>query len=226
MAITLVRGLIIYLLVMICVRLMGKRQIGDLQPSDLVITILLSEIAAIPMQDNDLPLINSIAAVIMLVAIEILISYVSLRFRRLRHIMDGNAVMIIKNGKIDQKQLKKLRFTVDDLMGGLRLKDVFDINDVDYAYVETNGSLSVLVKAEKLPLTYESTGMGKAQGGLSCIVISGGKVVDQEFPICGLSEKKLQDILDNEGVTASEVLLMTAKDETDYTVIRSCEKIT
>ena len=133
MVLTILRIFILYVLATAAVRIMGKRQIGELQPSELVITILLSEIAAIPMQDTDIPLLNSVVAVLLLVAFEIISSVISMKSRGARRLLEGNAVTVIRDGKIDQKEIKRLRYTVDDLLTALRQKDVFDISTVGYA---------------------------------------------------------------------------------------------
>ena len=166
MLVTLVRALILYVLIIICMRIMGKRQLGELQPTELVITILLSEIAAIPMQDNALPLGNSIVAVLLLVALEVINSVVVLKSSRCRSFLQGNSIVVIRDGVIDQKQLKRLRFTMDDLFDQLRQKDVFDISDVRYAIVETNGQLSVMLKPEKETVTAEMADIQNETKGL------------------------------------------------------------
>ena len=143
---TIIRVVILYLFVSAAIRIMGKRNIGELQPTELVITLLLSEFASIPIEDNSVPLINSLIPVMILISLEIINSVISMKSTKFRNISDGNALLIIKDGKLDQKQLKKLRFTVDDVLSALRQKDVFDLNEVAYAIIETNGTLSVLLK--------------------------------------------------------------------------------
>ena len=190
MLVTLVRALILYVLIIICMRIMGKRQLGELQPTELVITILLSEIAAIPMQDNALPLGNSIVAV---------------------------------DGVIDQKQLKRLRFTMDDLFDQLRQKDVFDISDVRYAIVETNGQLSVMLKPEKETVTAKMADIQNETKGLLCMVINDGKFHKRSFKECDMNEEKLYNILDSENTQIDEVLFMVADKEGNYTIVKKEE---
>ncbi len=194
----LIRGIIIYIIVIISVRLMGKRQIGQLQPAELVITILLSDIASMPLQNSDTPLLQSVAAIFLLIALEIITSCLALKFRPFRTLLQGHSVMIIKGGEIDQAEMKKIRYSVDDVVEALRLKDVFDIGSVSFAYVETNGSLSVLLKDEENePLE------------LPCLVISDGKIIEREFPVCGLTKEKLLLRLKSKGINPKDVLLMT-----------------
>ena len=194
----LIRGIIIYIIVIVSVRLMGKRQIGELQPAELVITILLSDIASMPLQNSNTPLLQSIAAIFLLIALEIITSCLALKFRPFRTLLQGHSVMIVKDGEIDQEEMKKIRYSVDDVVEALRLKDVFDIDCVSFAYVETNGSLSVLLKDnENEPLE------------LPCLVISDGKIIEREFSVCGLTKEKLLLRLKNKGIEPKDVLLMT-----------------
>ena len=135
---TIIRTFIIYCAVSLCVRLMGKRQLGQLQPGELVITILISEIAAMPIGDNNVPILNSIIPLFLLVSFEIINSLIDRKSVRFRHLTEGRPITIIRNGELLQKELKELRFTINDVLLALRQKDVFDIEEVEYAVVETN----------------------------------------------------------------------------------------
>lgn len=205
----LIRTFILYVIVIFVVRLMGKRQIGQLQPTELVVTILLSEIAAIPLENNSVPLINSVAAVVLLACLEVISSGIALKSGKYRRIVEGNAVFIIKEGKLDVKALKKLRYSIDDIMEGLRQKDVFDISDVEYAVVETNGNLSVLLKADKIPLTLESIDKKGEEKGIPAVVIADGKYIYSNFSLCKTSREKIDKILRKEKTVVNEVMLMT-----------------
>lgn len=219
MLITLIRAIILYALIFFCMRLMGKRQLGELQPTELVITILLSEIAAIPMQDNELPLGNSILAVMFLVSLEIITSALSLKSAKLRSILEGNSLVVIRDGVIDQKQLKKLRFSVDDLLDQLRQKDIFDISDVRYAVVETNGQLSVMLKPEKLTVTADMIDMKPDAKGLLCMIVDDGHVRTRPFSECNMTEEKLNQILKENKTCLSDVYMMLADKDGNYTII-------
>lgn len=223
MLVTLVRALILYVLIIICMRIMGKRQLGELQPTELVITILLSEIAAIPMQDNALPLGNSIVAVLFLVALEIINSFIVLKSSKFRSILQGNSLVVIRDGVIDQKQLKRLRFTMDDLFDQLRQKDIFDISDVKYAIVETNGQLSVMLRPEKETVTAEMADIVNESKGLLCMVINDGKFLKRSFNECNMNEEKINRILDSENIIIDEVLFMVADKEGNYTIVKKDE---
>ena len=148
MLIILIRTVLIYIYVTLAVRIMGKRQISDMQTSELVITLIISDIAAIPMQNTDLPLFSGFIPITVLVVIEIVVSIIMLKSNKFRKVMCGNPIVIIKDGEILQDQLKKLRMTYEDLYSLLRQQEVFDVREIRYGIVETNGSVSIL-KAEE-----------------------------------------------------------------------------
>ncbi len=149
MAVLFIRAVILYVTVIFVIRLMGKRQIGEMQPSELVITILISEVASLPLQDKGIPVLYALVPLFVFVSFEIIQSALSLKSRKLRNLMQGHEVTVIKNGKVDMQALRTLRMTLDDLNGALRQKDVFDIKEVSYAIFETNGKLSVKLKNQK-----------------------------------------------------------------------------
>lgn len=137
--------------------------------------------------------------------------------------MQGNSLVVIRDGVIDQKQLKRLRFTMDDLFDQLRQKDVFDINDVRYAIVETNGQLSVMLKPEKETVTAEMAELPNKTKGLLCMVINDGKFLRRSFAECDMNEEKLYGILRKEGIDIEEILFMVADREGNYTIVKRDE---
>ena len=153
------RTVILYLLVIVALRLMGKRQIGDMQPSELVITLLISEIAAIPLQDINQPVASGIIAILMLVVLEILLSVLGMKSFFIRKALSGRSAVIIKNGEIDQHAMRRVRLTVIDLIELLRGQSVFDISTVAYAVLEVNGNLSVLLKGDARQVTAGDVGI-------------------------------------------------------------------
>jgi uncharacterized membrane protein YcaP (DUF421 family) len=219
MFVTLIRTVILYIIVVVTMRILGKRQIGELQPTELVITLLLSEIIAVPMQDNDIPLTSTIIPVLLLVGFEILISVISLKSVKIRTVIQGHSLVIIRDGKLDLKQIKKLRFTIDDVLEALRQKDIFDISKVQYAIVETNGSMSVMLKPEYEPVTREDLKLKTEDNGLSCSVIIDGTVMKDEFQDCNLTEEKFNKLLKKEKITVENTLLMTVDKKGKITVI-------
>ena len=220
MLVTIIRAVILYILIILCMRIMGKRQLGELQPTELVITILISEIAAVPMQDNALPLLNSIAAVALLSALEILNSYISLKSPAMRGLLQGNSLVIIRDGRIDQKQMRRLRYSADDLLDQLRQKDVFDISDVKYAVLETNGQLSVMPKPEKQTANAEMLGLKNETKGLQCLVVNDGKYLKNAGKECGMSKKAVFDTLRQKNVDICEVMFMLCDELGNCTIIK------
>ena len=222
MVLTILRIFILYVLATAAVRIMGKRQIGELQPSELVITILLSEIAAIPMQDTDIPLLNSVVAVLLLVAFEIIIS---MKSRGARRLLEGNAVTVIRDGKIDQKEIKRLRYTVDDLLTALRQKDVFDISTVGYAVLETNGKLSVMLKPDENALTAKTLQLSLPDPGMPCLVVSDGKVIREHYDDCSMNDRELKRLLRAKGLTVEDVLIMTVDRDKNAVIVEKEKKV-
>lgn len=210
MSIIFIRSLILYFLVIFAVRLMGKRQLGELQPSELVITILVSNIATLPIEDSDTPVILGATPILALVCFEVIMSWLSLKFPKLRKIISGSPKIIIREGKTDPQVLKDLRFSVDDLLMSLRGKDVFDISEVQYAIVETTGTVSVMKKqAEDTPVR-KDIGSEPHPEDPPLLVVSDGKIIEMALKSLGYDEQWLRKTLDESNMKLSEVFIMTA----------------
>ena len=178
MIITIIRTVVVYFFVTLGIRLMGKRQIGDMQPNELAVTLLISEIAAIPLQDSSQPVLNGIVAIFMLVIIEIFLSVITMKSIKFRKLMSGNSAIVIKNGVIDQKAMKKVRLTVIDLIELLRGQGIFNVENVAYAVLEVNGTLSVLEKGSHQPTEKQDiSGLKIKEASLPLPVISDGKII-------------------------------------------------
>ena len=216
---TIIRVVILYLFVSTSIRIMGKRNIGELQPTELVITLLLSEFAAIPIEDNSVPLLNSIIPVMILISLEIINSVISMKSTKFRNLSDGNALLIIKDGKLDQKQLKKLRFTVDDVLSALRQKDVFDINEVAFAVIETNGTLSVLLKPQFQNATKTDVNVKTKKDGFTCPVIIDGVVIKKNLDYCDINSETIEKILEKKNVHKKEIFLMNIDKDKNAEII-------
>ena len=204
-----IRCTVIYFFVITSVRLMGKRQIGELQPSELVITILISDVASMSLQNMEMPLLSTVTSLLVLVMYEVLISILSIKSRTVRKVLQGNSVMIIKDGKLIEKRMKLIRYSIDDLVEALRLKDVFDISQVQYAYIETNGAISIELKPQYKTITVEDMKLATGSGSIPCLVICDGTVVDREFDVCNMTEEKLNKILRKSNIEVEDVLMMT-----------------
>ena len=208
MAVTLIRAVVLYVMVIFLIRLMGKRQIGELQPSELAVTILVSEIASIPMQDNSIPILNSVVALFVLVAFEIISSAVSLKSHKLRSYIQGHPVIVIRNGIIDYKALKKLRMTVNDLVSALRQKDVFDFSQISYAIFETNGKISVLLKPEYRNSTAADVDRYPKDKGMPFAVICDGEVLEDVVKDAGYNTAEIRKMVLSNKIPAEKILVM------------------
>lgn len=202
---------------------MGKRQLGELQPAELVITLLISEIATNPVMDTSLPLLNSVIPLILLVSFEILSSFLAMKSVKFRYLSDGKPITIIRKGKLDQKNLKKLRFTINDVTQALRQKDVFNIEDVEYAIVETNGTLSVLLKPDKRNSTPKNYDKPEKDTGMPCAVVIDGKIIKANFEDCGITEKEVTSKIKAEKLEQKEILIMTVDSSKNYYIITKRE---
>lgn len=209
LAVTIVRATVLYAVVIFLIRVMGKRQIGELQPAEFVITMLISEIASIPMQDNTIPILSSVTALFVLVAYEVITSAVSLKSYRFRVFMQGHPVIVIRDGKIDLKALKKMRMSVNDLVSALRQKDVFEVSRVSYAIFETNGQISVLLKPEYENATAKDIGSKPKNNGMPFAVICDGAIIDDALEQSGIECRKVKKAVASAGMDISDVLIMT-----------------
>ncbi len=198
---------------------MGKRQLGQLQPGELVITILISEIAAMPIGDNNIPILNSIVPLLLLVSFEIINSLIDRKSVKFRHLTEGKPITIIRNGELLQNELKELRFTINDVLLALRQKDVFDIEEVEYAVVETNGTLSVLLKPCYRPAIQKTLGKAEKDTGMPCAVIIDGKIIKSSFKDCDITEKEVVSKLQRETDDIKNVMLMTVDKSKKFNII-------
>lgn len=219
MSVVFIRAIILYLLLIFSVRLMGKRQIGELQPSELAVTILISNIATLPVEDTGLPLLTGIVPIITLASLDVLMSWFGIKSRAVRRLSCGVPIIIIRDGKLDQKQMKALRFTVDDLVAALRGQGVFDISEVQFAVVETTGNLSVYQKYQYRNVTNEDmSNKGKSKNPPEA-VIADGELIRGSMDRLMLTEEWIESTLKKEKTTVKDVFLMTVDDDRNYSLI-------
>lgn len=210
MIISLVRAIILYFFVIFSLRLMGKRQIGELQPSELVVTFLVSELATLPMQDADIPLVLSIVPIITLVFLEHITSYLCLKSVRLRRLLNGNPCIVIKDGKIDIKTLRSLRMSVDEILEELRINNITEIDDVKYAIIETNGQLSYVLYPKARNVTSGDLNLPTKDTSLPFIVVNDGFIIKKSLEELNKNVEWLIHHLKTVKKTEiSEVFLMT-----------------
>lgn len=211
MVIAFVRTIILYLLIIAGVRLMGKRQVGELEPSELVLALLIADLAAVPMQDFGIPLLTGIIPILTLLCITMIISVLSMKSVTFRALLCGRPSIIVENGKLHQREMIKNRFTVDELMEELRMKGVTDISTVKYAILETNGQISVLPFADQKPPAAKDVNVLPQEAGLPLVIINDGRVLEHNLNLRGYDRNWLEKQLNAHQVkTPEEVYLLTA----------------
>ncbi len=209
MATILIRTLIIYLVFIIAIRLLGKRQVGELELSELVITFMLSELATVPILDSSIPLTYAFIPLVILISSEVVSSFLVTKFPVIKKLLNGNPSYIIKRGKLNQKELSKLRMGLPELLGELRLKDVGDISSVDYAILEDNGKLSVFEKGKGL---------------VTHALIIDGAVNKSTLEIANKDEGWLISYLNERNLELKNVFLLTCDDNNTINIIIKEEK--
>ncbi len=220
MTVSFIRTIIIYLVITAALRIMGKRQMGELSPAEFVITMLVSELAAIPLQSTDVPLAFGIIPVLTLLSLEIIMSSIFLKSRFLRKIAVGKTSILIENGNINQSEMKKLRLTLDELLEELRLKGFINISEVKYAILEANGELSVFPYSKDSPATRSDLQIFDDTTYLPFTIISDGILIESEAKKLNLTKREIENELSKHGITSlSDVFLMQADEKKSFTVI-------
>lgn len=220
MAVSFIRTIILYILIIFALRAMGKRQVGELSPSEFVITLLVSELATIPMQNTDTPLFFGIVPVLTLFSLEILLSSVFLKSRFIRKIIAGKTNILISNGKINQAEMKKLRLTLDELLEEIRLKGFIDISEIKYAILEANGELSVFPFSKNDSLTREDMNITSDTTFLPHTIISDGALIKSELLALNKTERWVYKQISKEGLCDfSEVFLMQVSENGKSVII-------
>ena len=220
MIISIIRTILLYAFVVLAVRLMGKRQISEMQPSELVITLIVSEIAAIPMQNTSQPLLSGIIPVMVLVALEIAASVLMMKSGKFRKIMCGSPIVVIRDGKILQNEMRRLRLTTEDLCVQLRQQDIFSIEDVQYCIVETNGKVSVLEKPQKRTPSADDLKVKIKDNKIETVVVSDGQILDNSLKLCGKNKDDVYKILKSEHTRLKDVFLMTLDALGKYNIVQ------
>ena len=218
MATILYRIIAIYLLLSLSIRIMGKRQVGELEVSDLISTLLLSEIAALPVADPEIPLLYAVIPLLFILSLELLITCLKNRFAFLKRVFEPRTSTLIRSGVIDQAALKKMRISLDELMGELRLQGVDDLSDVSLCTVEQNGRLSVLLVPEQQPVTQAS--LKGERGGYRKPVILDGVPDENALSSPGIDRKTVEGILKRKGVSVKDVFLLALREDGRYTLVR------
>ncbi|MBP7331655.1 MAG: DUF421 domain-containing protein [Firmicutes bacterium] len=203
------RTTLVYFLVLLVIRAMGKREIGQLSPFDFVVAIIIAELAALPMELTDIPLWHSILPLLILAALQISLSYATLFSRKLRGIICGHPQIIMKNGALLRKEMRKARYNLDDLVAQMREKGIVDLSDIEFAVLETSGKLSVILKSQHRPVTPADLGISTAYEGLPTVLVMDGDIMKDNLAQIDLDETWLQKVLSEQRLTSKKVLLAT-----------------
>ena len=220
MKLLLFRTVLIYLCVLFAMRLMGKRQLGELQPEELVSTMLISNLASISIESEDVPVTASLIPLFLIASLELLGSVLSFYSRRFSNLLAGRPKTVIQNGEIDQQALRMLRLTAADLLEALRGKDIYDPRDVSYAVIETNGSLSVARRPDKEPVTLADLQLAAQQTQATVPLVVDGQVLPDNLAACGKDRAWLEQTARANGLPVGEILILLGNDTGDYFLLK------
>ncbi len=220
MTVVAIRTVIVYILLIVAMRIMGKRQIGELQPAELSVALLIADLASIPIQETDIPLTHGLIPIVVLVALEVLLSVAMLKNTRISRIIAGKPMVVIQDGTVIQSALKQLRMTVDDLCESLRSQGVFDISDVALGVVETNGNVSIFQRAGSRAPTGDEWEMENLDTTMPLLIVSDGQLCQWALDACHLTPEWVYKTLEKKHLPVSQVLMMTADRNGQYTVVK------
>ena len=218
------RALILYLVVLVALRLMGKREIGQLQPYELVITMMIADLASVPMQEIGIPLFHGIIPILALLASQIILSYVNIKSGWIRKIMCGEPTVLIQKGKIMEDRLKKQRYTIDGLLEELRSNGIFSLEEVEYAILETSGQISIIKKPEKSPTIKEDFNIKAQYIGYPRPLIIDGAFIDKNLEIMGISQKDVEKYLKQKNTKYEEVFILMSDENNQYFMQKKDDK--
>lgn len=215
-----IKTAVIYVFAMFAMRLMGKRQAGELQPFELVIAVMIADVASTPMNSSGIPITYGVVPIITLLLVHNLIAFITMKSEKFRAIVSGKPSIIIHKGIINEKELKKLNYNFNDLFEQLRIKNVMSISDVHYAVLETNGELSIMLKPEKRNLQPEDMKLSPANPGFCYDVIIDGKLKQKNLEALGFKEKDLLHFLSKKNIKEIKNVFVATSDETGTVFIQ------
>ncbi len=215
MILSYIRTMVLYLILIAVIRLMGKRQIGEMEPTEFVVTMLVANLAAIPMQDGGIPLFSGLVPILTVLAVELVLSTIALHSIKMRRILCGKPVILIENGHILQENLRRTRVTIDELTGHLREKDVLDLHCVQYAILETNGNLSVFPYPKEMPASAKDAGIQAKKQFLPITIISDGQLLHENMLHAKKDLAWVKKVLSQHGASQQDTWLLTV-DEADH----------
>lgn len=210
MTIMLIRSVVIYILVLFVIRLMGKRQVGEMQPFEFVITLIIADLACIPMSELSVPLVHGIVPILALLLLHFFICVLARKSMKLRYLLSGRPAIVVTPTGIDYNELKKLNMTLDDLIEAMRGCDVFSIDEIAYAIIETNGKMCIIPKMQNMPITREDMNINAGQSALPVNIIMDGKMLSENVKLTGIDDKFINMCLKRANVKMiKEVLIFT-----------------
>lgn len=209
MILSYLRTVILYLVLIGVIRLMGKRQVGQMEPSEFVVTMLVANLASIPMQDAGIPLYSGLVPILTVLGIELILSGLSLKSILFRKLLCGKPVILVENGHILQKNLRKTQVTLDELTGHLRQKDILDLSTVQYAILETNGDLSVFPYPKDRPASAKEAGIEVKKQSFPITIISDGTLLEENLATAGKDRRWVQRVLKERDAERKDTWLLT-----------------
>ena len=210
---TFARTVLIYCLLIAVIRFLGKRQLGQMEPSEVVVTMLVADLASFPMEDPQIPLSAGVIPILAVLSLEILLSFMSVRSLKFRKLLCGKPIILIENGQFLQENMRKSRITIDELLSQLRLKDILDPSTVQYAILETGGTLSVFPYPQERPAPAKAAGIQVEQELAPVAVVSDGRILSDNLKKAGKNEKWLEKALQKQGATLKQTFLLTVDKE-------------
>ena len=213
MFVVLIRTVVLYLFIVVGIRLLGKHQIGQLEPSELVLTLIIADLASVPMQDNGIPLLWGLIPIVVLLALSTVISVLCTRSIRFRALLCGRPSIMVENGQVVEAELKKNRLTLDELMEELRIQGYADFKSIKFALLETNGQLSVLPFAAEKPVTAAQMGISTQETGLPVVLVSDGRLLEHNLKGLGYEDVWLEKQLASHGLRSYRQAFLLTVDE-------------
>ncbi len=220
----LIRTLIIYIFLTLSMRLMGKRQIGELEVSELVVAFMLSELATIPLSDTDTPLLNAIIPILLLLSLEGILSFLTIKIPILKKIFYGKPNILIYEGKLNQKELLRERIELSELLSTIRQSGVSSIEDVHYAILEENGKISVFPKSNSAPITPSQLNLATTDAGVSLPLVMDKRIIKENLKLRGWTTKRLEQEIARRSLRLSDVFLLSVDDLDNVYIIIKEEK--
>lgn len=216
MLILIFRAVFLYIFVIIVMRMMGKREIGQLQPYELAITLIISELVTLPMENNGIPLVSGIIPVLVITFTQMLLSFITTKSQFMQDLISGTYTIIIENGNLIEKNMLKQKYTIVELLEQLRLNGVSKISDVQYAILETSGQLSVILKEPKRPVTAEQMNINTSYEGLPINLILDGKLVTRNIDNIKITEKEVKEYLKTNELKLEDVFYLSVDAQKEY----------